>query len=468
MKFAIVDIETTGGSSKFHKIVEIGIVLLENGEIVSRYQTLINPEINIPFNVTLIHGITNEMVANAPTFAEVSEEISNMTIDAIFVAHSVQFDFGFVKKEFDEIGLNYERRRLCTVRLSKRMLPDLKSHSLAGLCQHFSILNKSTHRALEDAEATAKIFQILGQRPDFNSVVKEFLNKKSKEMSLPPNISKEVFNRLPNSIGVYTFFDQKGKVVYVGKANNLKERVGHHFSGNTHTKEKKSFSNSIFNVDYIETGHELMALLVENELIKKNFPRFNSSNKDFHLNYGIYKYSDQRAYSRLVIGESGKWSDPILVFKTKAEASLALLKTTMKYGLCLQLNKLLPELNDKCKYTSETGKNCAFCSGETDSVSYNELLEEAIKEFNHKKSFILKMKGPKKEEFGLIWVQNGKIKGYGFIPNEMEINEFEDLRTFLKSYYDTQDAQSILKPYLAKAKLKGTFSDGTEILELAD
>ena len=103
LKFAIVDIETTGGSSKFHKIVEIGIVLLENGEIVSRYQTLINPEINIPFNVTLIHGITNEMVSNAPTFAEVSEEISKMTKDAIFVAHSVQFDFGFVKKEFNEI-----------------------------------------------------------------------------------------------------------------------------------------------------------------------------------------------------------------------------------------------------------------------------------------------------------------------------------------------------------------------------
>jgi len=466
MRFAIVDIETTGGSPLNHRVLEIGIVLVEDGQIVSSFQSLVNPEMFIPYNVILIHGITNELVESAPTFAEIASDIEEMTHDAVFVAHSVAFDFGFIKAEFARIGKIYDRKRLCTVRLSKRLLPGLKSHSLASLCQFYKIKNQRAHRALEDAEATTRIFFELTQVVGFEAVVTEFLNRKSKEMSLPPHIKKDSFINLPASIGVYIFSDNKGKVVYVGKANHIKDRVGQHFSGNTHTKVKQAFLNNIFEVDFKETGHELMALLLENELIKKHYPKFNSTNKDFSLNFGIYQYADQKGYIRLVVGESGKWSQPISVFRTKAEATLALLKTSMKNGLCLAFNQLLPEKNAICKYENETGRKCLICNEKASVDIYNSSVEIAFENWNEGKSFILQMAGREKDELGLVWVKRGKICGYGFIPVDQEVLEISDLKPFLQSYYDTQDAQSILKPFLAKAKRKGVFGDGVEVLEV--
>jgi len=466
MRFAIVDIETTGGSPLNHRIVEIGIVLVEEGQIVSKFHSLVNPEMNIPYNVILIHGITNEMVESAPTFSEIASDIQEMTKGAVFVAHSVAFDFGFVKAEFTRIEQLYERKRLCTVRLSKRLLPGLKSHSLASLCQFYKIENARAHRALQDAEATARIFFELNQIAGFELVVADFLDRKSKEMSLPPHVKKESFVNLPETVGVYIFSDNKGKVVYVGKANHIKDRVSQHFSGNTHTKGKQAFLNNIFEVDFKETGHELMALLLENDLIKKHYPRFNSTNKDFNLNFGIYQYLDQKGYIRLVVGESGKWSQPISVFRTKAEATLTLLKSSMNHGLCLGFNQLLPEKNAHCKYENEIGQKCLICSQKASPELYNSTIEVALENWNEGKSFILQMAGRQKEELGLVWVKKGKISGYGYIPVDIEIVEMFDLKPFLNSYYDTQDAQSILKPFLCKAKKKGVFDDGIDVLEL--
>ena len=449
-----------------HRVVEVGVVVIENGEMVDRFQSLINPEIEIPFNVTLIHGITNGMVESEPTFSEIADQLDEITRDCVFIAHSVQFDFGFIKAEFNRIGKSFDRKRLCTVRLSKRLIPGLKSHSLASLCHFYSIQNQRAHRALEDAEATARIFLHLSEMPQFELVLKEFLNRKSKEMSLPPHVKKDSFINLPETCGVYIFSDQTGKVVYVGKALHIKDRVSQHFSGNTHTKGKQSFLNHVFTVDYQETGHELMALLVENELIKKHFPRFNSTNKDFQLNFGIYRYHDQKGFTRLVVGETGKWSQPISVFRTKAEATLALLKSTMKFGLCLVMNQLLPEKNGTCSYKNEDGIHCRVCNSKINAEDYNFAIENAIENWDEGKSFVLQMEGRQKEEIGLVWVQHGKIKGYGYLPTDVEAQNIEDLRPFLSGYYDTQDAQSILRPFLEKARKRGRFEDGVDVLEL--
>jgi len=450
-----------------HRVLEIGIVLIENGEVISRFQSLVDPEMYIPFNVTLIHGITQDTIKGAPTFKDIASEIEQITQNSIFVAHSVQFDYGFVKAEFNRLGMAFDRKRLCTVRLSKRLLPGLKSHSLASLCQYYQIVNKRAHRALEDAEATATIFFNLRNLPDFETVIADFLNRKSKETSLPPHLKKESFTNLPSSTGVYIFSDQKGKVVYVGKAIDIKDRVGQHFSGNTHTKVKQAFLSHIYEVDYKVTGHELMALLTENELIKKYYPRFNSTNKDFHLNFGIYQYEDQKGYKRLVIGESGKWSQPICVFRTKGEATLSLLKTSMKNGLCLRLNRLIPERNAVCQYEEKNGQKCLVCDARSEAEAYNLAIEKALENWHEGQSYVLQMAGRQDEELGLVWVQNGKIKGYGYAPIDAQIEDLSGLKTYLNSYYDTQDAQSILRPYYAKAKRRGRFEDGLEVLELS-
>ena len=333
MEFAIVDLETTGGSPLYDRVVEIGIVLFENGQETRRFQSLVNPGVYISPKVSLIHGITNEMVENSPDFKSISSEILSLTENRIFVAHNVSFDYNFLKEEFKRIGLDFDRRKICTVRLSKKLNPELRSHSLKNLCLHYGIRNEKAHRALEDAVATTKILGELVSRQESAAVIKQLLSGRSGINHLPPNLPYGSIERLPEDPGVYLFHDANGKVLYVGKANNLRDRVRQHFSGQTHTKVKRSFLESIYDLSFEVSGHELMALLLENELINKHYPRYNETNKEFKLNHGIYEFPDQNGVLRLVIGQTGKWSNPVIVYRNKEDALENLRKISMKFGL---------------------------------------------------------------------------------------------------------------------------------------
>jgi DNA polymerase-3 subunit epsilon len=273
MQFAVVDLETTGGSASHDRIVEVGIVWFENGSVTREYRQLINPERHIPWNVSQIHGITDAMVENQPTFPDVAEEIFDLTADRIFVAHNVQFDYGFLKESFRRCGMDFERRRICTVRFSKKLNPGQRKHSLKTLCHVYGIENERAHRALEDAKATALVLGNLLQQAGSENILRQLLNGKGGINLLPPNLSYQKIEGLPNCPGVYLFHDSQGKVLYVGKAVNIRDRVRQHFSGHTHTGNKRSFLDSIYDLSFVETGHELMALLTENELIKKHYPR---------------------------------------------------------------------------------------------------------------------------------------------------------------------------------------------------
>lgn len=466
MELAIVDIETTGGSPVYHRVVEIGIVLWKDGEVVERYQTLINPEQWISPQLTQIHGITNEMVESAPTFSEVAEAILERLENRIFVAHNVNFDYGFIKAEMNRAGYLFDRKRICSVRLSRKLVPGLKSYSLKSLCQHFGVINQKAHRALEDAEATAGIVGELMLLPEAPAVVTYFLKQTSKETSLPPNLEKEKFLGLPTSMGVYLFHDQHGKVLYVGKAKHLRDRVGQHFGSHTHTKARSEFLNSIFDVSYEVCGHELMALLLENELIKKHYPRFNRANKDFRLNHGIFAYEDQHGYLRLRIGDAGKWSNPVAVYRSIHEASSLLLQTTMQLGLCLIRNGLVDPTPTGCAYETVDGRRCLICEGATTTEEYNNQVLKAQKTLSEGQTLLLKTTGRDASESGAVWVDKGKIKGYGYVPSDAETTDLDSIKPYLKSYYDTQDAQSILKMYLPKARKMGMIENEIGVFAL--
>ena len=241
----------------------------------------------------------------------------------------------------------------------------------------------------------------------------------------------------------------------MGKANHIKDRVGQHFGSHTHTKARNEFLNSIFDVSFEVCGHELMALLLENELIKKHYPRFNRSNKDFKLNHGIFAYEDQQGFVRLRIGDAGKWSNPIAVFRGNLEATQVLLQTSMKFGLCLRVNGMLEKDVKYCAYETETGQQCLICAGNVEPSIYNQKVEEAQNQMSNGQSILLKTSGRDDSETGAIWIHRGKIKGYGYVPSDTAIETMEMLKPYLKSYYDTQDAQSILKMYLPKARKLG-------------
>ena len=208
--YAIVDIETTGGRPSRDKITEIAVVLHDGMRILERFDTLLDPEMPIPYGITELTGITNEMVAEAPKFYEVARKIVEMTEGAVFVAHNVRFDYSFVREEFRRLGFTYTRKQLCTVRLARKAFPELSSYSLDNLIHHLKLPIQNRHRALGDALATARLFEMIMERKGQPENTRQFINYGIREALLPPNITLETIHTLPEECGVYYFHDAKG------------------------------------------------------------------------------------------------------------------------------------------------------------------------------------------------------------------------------------------------------------------
>lgn len=452
--YAIVDIETTGGSAQWHKITEICILLHDGEKVVDRFATLINPDRFIPPNITLLTGITNDMVKDAPRFYEVAKRIFEMTENAVFVAHNVNFDYNFIKKEFEDLGGTFNRKKLCTVRLSRKLIPGHRSYSLGNLCAALGIKIEGRHRASGDAEATAILFEKLVRLDQDNVHIAHSLNQRSREGTLPPNISKEKLDALPEKTGVYYFMDQKGKIIYIGKANNLRQRVEEHFTGNTHTKTRQRFHESIHDVRVEVAGSEFIALLMENEAIKKHYPRYNRSNKTFQLNVGYYTYEDQNGYMRLSIAQVGKRDKPFLTFVNQTEATTNALLRIKKFHLCLRLCNIL-ESGKKCVHHEDElyAHFCPVCHEQESAEKYNERFLQAFFQTKNERSFVIKTKGRTSEEEGFAYVEKGRFLGYGFVPSDLQIEHPEQLKEFLISCYDTTDSQSIVQAQLKKVRL---------------
>ncbi len=464
LEFAIVDIETTGGSPASSSMVEIGVVISDGQKVLETYQTLLNPGRHIPWNVTMIHGITDDMVVDAPRFEDVADELFDMLQNRVFVAHNASFDFGFVKKELQSVGYDFSPRKICSVRFARRLEKGLKSYSLKALASFYQVVNPRAHRALADAETTAEIFHRLLVKPDAELALKEFLNQKNRESTLPPNIDKQVLKGLPGKPGVYWFLNRQKQVIYVGKANDLRSRVISHFTKGTHTKEKIRFHENIYEVGFELAGNELMALLLENELIKKHYPIHNRLNKEFLLNYGLFSYTDQGGYERLMMGETGKWTNPLATFKSKSEAMHNLLKLSMQHGLCLKLNGIFDKDNKLCRYQGTQQQHCLVCEDQADATTYNKQVAQAIATLPQE-NYLLKTTGRTAEEVGMVWVEHGKIRACGYVETNTTW-EPETLLPQLKTYYDTQDSQSILRQFLPKAIEVGSFANGLKLLEI--
>lgn len=263
--YAIIDIETTGLSPSAERIIEIAIFIHDGEKIIHEFTSLINPERRISANITQITGITNQMVSNAPKFWEIAKDIVILTEGKSFVAHNATFDFNFIRNEFKSLGYDYKRNRLCTVKLSRKILPGLKSYSLGKLCDQLNIKIEGRHRAAGDALATVKLFEhLLKTDPTLG-----MLNS-----SKFYHIDASVIKNLPEEPGVYYFYDHNGEVIYIGKSKNLRNRVFSHFSNEKSDRTLKMI-DEIHHISYELTGSELIALLLESDEIKTQKPKFN-------------------------------------------------------------------------------------------------------------------------------------------------------------------------------------------------
>lgn len=442
MKYAIVDIETTGGSAKKHAITEIAIVQMEDDKVVDRYETLINPNVLIPRKITALTGISNEMVQEAPAFHEVAKEIWQRTHDHVFVAHNVNFDYSFIREQFSRLGAQWRPKRLCTVRLSRKVFPHFYSYSLGKIAAQMGEQIDDRHRAMGDAKFTVKLFQQILQK-DKEGFIDYALHPRSREASLPPNLNRKQFDALPSTQGVYIFKGSKAKVLYVGKANDLKKRVAEHLRGNTHTGYKSRFAEKIEEIDWVETPNELLALLTEANLIKKHWPPYNRVMKRVSLNWGIYSYTDQAGYQRFNIGRVGKWDKPILSFRNRYEARRVLEECCEQFTLCARYCGL-QELSGRC-IEDLHGACHGACIGEESPDAYNERFASALLSLTHSgRTLLIQGKGFRQGERSIVLIENGRYKGHGMVPASLEMEDLDAVKAHIETGYDDQDIQSLI------------------------
>ena len=443
--YTVVDIETTGGSSKYNRITEIAMIKFDGEKVVDEFTSLINPEVPIPGFITSLTGIDDDMVAQAPTFAELAGQIEAFTADTVFVAHSVNFDFGFLKKEFEAVGHRFDRKKLCTVRLSRKIIPGLPSYSLGNLCQHLGIKIKDRHRAYGDAAATARILKLL-LATDPGHFVEYALKRNSGEATLPPNLPKEVFRKLPEKPGVYYFHNDKGKVVYVGKAKKIKSRVSGHFTGES-SKEKRLFLDSIHDISHQLCGNELVALLEESREIRRLWPIYNRSQKRVGSNHGLLHYHDQAGYLRICITKGQQGFKPLITFGSFQEARVFLNELVKKHELCPKLSGL-----QRCAGACadrQLGKCHGACIQQETAETYNQRVRQAISSLdNAARSYAIIGTGRHKEEKSIVLVERGIYLGHGFTDTDLPAHSWEELKMRIRSFPDNQDIQRILRQYL--------------------
>ena len=263
-----VNIETTGGSHFTSRVLEVGVVRVERSQVVATYQTLLYPESDIPAFITGLTGITNEQVADSPRFAAVAAELAEIMDGAVFVAHNVRFDYSFLKMEFERLGVPFRPQLLCTVRLSRKLFPQFRTHKLQDLITRHGLQAPARHRAYDDAHCLWQFYQLVLQEFDLDTV-EEAVKSQLKAPSIPSQLDRAQVDALPEGPGVYVFEDGDGNPLYVGKSVTVKRRVMSHFASDYERGAELKLAQQVKRLRAIPTAGELSALLLESEMVKE-------------------------------------------------------------------------------------------------------------------------------------------------------------------------------------------------------
>jgi DNA polymerase-3 subunit epsilon len=447
MHFAIVDIETTGGSPKNSKITEIAVYVHNGKEIINEFVSLVNPEMKIPEFITRLTGISDQMVENAPKFYEIAKDIIEITEDCVFVAHNVGFDYGILRNEYKTLGYDFRRHHLCTVRASRYIIPGMASYSLGKLTAQLGISIKGRHRAGGDALATAQLFTLLFEKDP--SHLETFIQKEVNPKILHPNLDLEILEDLPLKAGVYKFFNEFNQLIYIGKSNQIKKRVEQHLRNNQ-TKKAIQMRSEISRIEYILTGSELIALLLESDLIKKHQPIYNRSLRKNRFPFGLFDYTDDNGYKRLFIGKiQGTNQIPLTSFGTKAEGVKFLENRCEELELCQKLCDLYS--TQKACFHHSIKKCKGACVQEEPHSSYNERVDKLIESLLlSEQSFYILDKGRHRSEKSLVLIERGMYVGYGYAPYHFNSMPTYRWKHFIEIHEENKDTRTILNAYLRK------------------
>ncbi|MBN2669294.1 MAG: GIY-YIG nuclease family protein [Bacteroidales bacterium] len=444
-KFAIVDIETTGGNAVTGKITEVAIFVYQNGEIIDSLESLINPEQNIPYFIASLTGIDNAMVANSPRFFELAKAIIKITEETIFVAHNVNFDYGFFKEEFKQLGYDYQRKTLDTVQLARKILPGHSSYSLGKLCQSVGLNIENRHRASGDAKATVELFDLLVKT---NALQVEKALTKHQLRYEHPFLSAKTVDALPETSGIYCFKNSEEQIIYIGKSINIRQRVISHLN-NTATKKNLRMLDEIKDIGFRETGSELIALLEESNAIKLHKPKYNRMLTKSKFSFGLIWYYNDFGYICFKLERIGKSTDvPLITFSTLKQGKQIVDSLCVKYSLCRKLCGL-DDSAGACFY-HPIGECKGACVNKETHSDYNSRAIKVVQKFAFQEDhFIIIDRGRNEKEKSVVYIKASSYYGHAYVSSDL-INNIELLKAKIPKLDNNRDTQRIVSSYMNK------------------
>lgn len=397
LPLAFVDTETTGTNPKRDRVIEIGVIKVEKGEIVDKLDTVVQPHSLVPPEIYSLTGIKADAIARAPDFEELKSELKCILEDAIFVAHNARFDYAFLKHEFGRHGEDFQAKVLCTIKLTRRLFPKLSHYSLEHLINYFGLKPKYRHRAYADAQMLWELYKISLENHG-EEIVSAAISSILKTSSLPSNLDKKMVENLPESPGIYFFYRENSSLpLYVGKSINIRDRVKGHFSADHANASDLTMSSQIVKVEAMETAGELGALIREADAIKALMPVYNkklrrrrdlivalASNLDGYSSVGLENLEEVKDVNTKNI---------MAIFRSIKTAKENLYSLAKDYNLCPKLLGL-EKTGGSC-FSSQIGICNGACTKDELPEIYNKRFKEAfahtkVRKWPFKKPVVIK------------------------------------------------------------------------------
>ncbi len=447
--YAVVDVETTGGKYNEEGITEIAIYKFDGNKIVDQFISLINPERPIQPFVVQLTGINEKMLQNAPKFYEIAKRVIEITENSTLVAHNANFDYRMLCTEFNRLGFTYERPTLCTVSLSKKLIPEQGSYKLGKLVRALGIPLSDRHRAAGDARATVKLLKLLLDKDSKKTIVKEILRTKDQDR-VARNL-QALIEQVKPVTGVYYLHNQKGDVIYIGKSLNMRNRINQHFTG----KSRKSLKLQLetHSVSSEETGSELIALLKEIDEIQLHRPKHNRVHKNDRIRFGLQEGISSNGYRFLRIVHATEDMNYITTFKNLKNARKTLYFFAQKYSLCLKYVGL-ESPKDTCSNV-EINKCLGACAEKETIEHHNARVQQCVDQLRFSSPNLLIVdKGRTPDERSFILIQNSEYKGFGYAELNYQINNLGMVKTIISPMKNSRAARHLLQSFIRKNKVK--------------
>lgn len=370
---AIVDVETTGMSPFHDRVIEVAIIRISKNKVVDKFTSLLNPEMRLSPYISMFTGITTEQLKDAPLFYDIKDKVTELLEDAVFVAHNVRFDYNFIRNELKRTGQSFRAKTFCTVRLSRRLFPEFRSHSLESVINRYNFKFENRHRAYDDAYVLWQFLKKVKKSVPKKTLEKTYADLTKSLYSVDINIKTQV-DSLPESPGVYIFYDKNNTVLYVGKSKNIIDRVIAHFSEDTTSTKHLSLMKEVNRIDHIKTTGELGAMLLEARLVKELHPIYNAQLREKKAFIVLEKTKDKKGYftfkEKTVTSLTNVETENLLgTFKSKRSAKEYLNEFAEKYHLCKKVLGI-DSSNSSC-FDYKLGKCKGACIGKESKKIYN-------------------------------------------------------------------------------------------------